>query len=607
MADKDRYPNIAEYAFIGDGNSTALVSRAGSIDWCCIKRIDAGSVFGRILDHEQGGYCSITPQGEVQSVARQYVQGTLVLETTFEADSGEARLTDFYVLHENADKYVHRHLIRIVEGVTGIVELDIEIEPRFDYGSIKPWIRQEGVNVYSAIGGDDGLLISCDADISPTDDHGLQGTVSLHAGERVRLSTLSVPPEKLDGDRPEAPEDTALDQALEDTIDRWRKWSSAMRYDGPYAPGVLRSAVVIQALMNDVTGAVAAAPTTSLPETPGGSMNWDYRYAWIRDSFFSVRALADIGFEADADRFRRFIERSAAGSADGLQLMYGVGGERRLTEETLDYLEGYRGAKPVRVGNAAAGQLQLDMYGELLELSWRWHQRGNSPNDDYWRFLSGLVDAAAELWDEPDAGIWELRGDPQHYVHSKVMCWVTLDRGIRLAQESLRKAPERRWKKVREEIRESVESNGYDEDRGIFTQYYGSEELDAALLLLPRVDFLDYRDERMIRTTDAVWKDLDDNGLLKRCRTDGPEEGAFLACSFWLAECLSRQGRVEDAQQVFDRTLATANDLDLFSEEYDTSNGELLGNFPQGLTHLSHISAAVALADHQQYASGRSR
>ncbi|MDP8940559.1 MAG: glycoside hydrolase family 15 protein [Actinomycetota bacterium] len=607
MADKARYPDIAEYAFIADSYSTALVSRAGSIDWCCIQRIDSGSCFGRLLDHEQGGYCSVAPRSDLQSVAREYIQGTLVLETTFEAEGGEAKLIDFYGLPEKPGKNLHRHLIRIIEGMTGHVEFDIEIEPRFDYGSIKPWIRQEGVDVYSAIGGNDGLLISCDAEISPAGDHGLKGVASVHAGERVRLSILSVPPEMLDDDRPSAPEDSELDQALEDTVERWRKWSSTMRYEGPYAPGVLRSAIVIKALMNGVTGAVAAAPTTSLPEVPGGSMNWDYRYSWIRDSFFSVRSLTDIGFDAAADQFRRFIERSAAGSAEKLQLMYGVGGERRLTEETLDYLEGYRGARPVRVGNAAVEQLQLDMYGELLELTWRWHQRGYSPDDDYWRFLLGLVDTAAERWCEPDKGLWELRGDPQHYVHSKVMCRVTLDRGIRIAQESLRKAPERRWKKVRDEIKESVESNGYDEDRGIFTQYYGSETLDAALLLLPRVDFLDYRDERMIRTTDAVWEDLNDDDLLKRYRSDDVQEGAFLACSFWLAECLSRQGRVEDAQSIFDRTLATGNDLNLFSEEYDTSTGELLGNFPQGLTHLSHISAAVALADHQQNASPKSR
>ncbi len=596
MPEKSRYPPIADYALIADGNSTALVSRAGSIDWCCIQRLDAGSCFGRLLDWERGGFCSIAPKGETRSSSRRYLEGTLVLETTFEAEGGEARLIDCYALPADPEGYPYRQILRVVEGVTGHVELELEIAPRFDYGSIEPWLRQEGVRVYSAIGGNDGLLISCDAEISPSDKHTLKATITVHAGDRSRLSILSVPPEKLDYDRSEAPDAAEIDSRLDDTVERWRAWSSDMRFDGPYEPGVLRSAIVIKALMNDHTGAVAAAPTTSLPENPGGSMNWDYRYSWIRDSFFSVRSLAEVGFDAAADHFRRFIERSAAGSAKSLQLMYGVGGERRLTEETLDYLEGYRGATPVRVGNAAAGQLQLDMYGELLELSWRWHRRGNSPDDDYWRFLLELVDAAAERWSEPDQGLWELRDDPKHFVHSNVMCWATLDRGLRLAGECLRKAPERRWKKVREEIREAVETEGYDPGRGVFTQAFGTKDLDAALLLLPRVDFVDHRDERMLRTVDAVREDLDDDGLLKRYRRAEAREGAFLACSFWLAECLAYQGRLEDARAVFDRTLATANDLDLFSEEYDTHKGELLGNFPQGLTYLSHISAAVAIA-----------
>ena len=268
-----------------------------------------------------------------------------------------------------------------------------------------------------------------------------------------------------------------------------------------------------------------------------------------------------------------------------------------MTEETLEYLEGYRGAKPVRVGNAASLQLQLDAYGELLELTWRWHLRGNSPDDDYWRFILRLVEMAAERWHEPDHGLWEIRGEPRHYVHSKVMCWTALDRGLRLAEEGMRKAPERRWEKTRREIREAIESEGYDEERGVFVQAFGSKELDAALLLLPKVGFVDYKDERMVRTTDAIREELDDDGLLKRFRREDQEEGAFLACSFWLAECLTHQGRIDEARKVFDRTVSTGNDLGLFSEEYDTQNAELLGNFPQGLTHLSHITAALALAE----------
>jgi len=328
-------------------------------------------------------------------------------------------------------------------------------------------------------------------------------------------------------------------------------------------------------------------------------MNWDYRYAWIRDSFFSVRSLAEVGFEDAADDFRRFIERSAAGSAESLQLMYGLGGERRLTEEKLDFLEGYRGARPVRVGNAAADQLQLDMYGELLELSWRWHRRGNSPDDDYWRFLFELVDAAAERWSEPDKGIWEMRGPPRHFVHSKVMCWATLDKGLRLAEECLRKAPERRWKQARDEIRRSIERRGYDRDRGVFVQAYDSSDLDAAVLRLPSVDFIAYDDERMVRTTDAVREELDFDGLLRRYTVDdgnGGEEGAFVACAFWLVECLARQGRDDEARAAYDRAIATANELGLMAEEYDPESHEMLGNFPQALSHLSHLEATLALA-----------
>jgi GH15 family glucan-1,4-alpha-glucosidase len=599
VADRELYPAIADYALISDSNAAALVSRAGSIDWCCIQRLDAGSCFGRLLDWEKGGFCSISPKGGVRSSSRRYLEDTLVLETTFEAEGGGARLIDCFALSADP-RQPYRQVLRVVEGVSGYVELEMQIAPRFDYGAVAPWLRQEGVGVYSAIGGNDGLLISGDAGLSPSDKHTLSATIGVHPGDRVRLSILSVPPERLDYDPPEALDADEMDSRVDGTVDRWKEWASDLRFEGPYKAGVLRSALVTKALMNDLTGAVAAAPTTSLPEVPGGEMNWDYRCAWIRDSYFSVRSLAEVGFEEAADDFRRFIERSAAGSAESLQLMYGLGGERRLTEEKLDFLEGYRGAKPVRVGNAAAGQLQLDMYGELLELSWRWHRRGNSPDDDYWRFLLELVDAAAERWSEPDKGIWEIRGAPRHFVHSKVMCWAALDKGLRLAEECMRKAPERRWRRVRGEIQRGVENQGYDEDRGVFVQCFGGSDLDAALLLLPRVGFVDYGDERMVRTTDAIREDLDDDGLLKRYRNEDTQEGAFLACSFWLAECLAHQGRTEEAGAVFDRTLTTANDLDLFSEEYDTETGEMLGNFPQGLTHLSHISAAVALARYQR-------
>jgi GH15 family glucan-1,4-alpha-glucosidase len=601
------YPPIHEYALIGDCHSAALVSRSGSIDWCCVPRFDSGSCFGRILDWEHGGFCSIFPDDGAHTSFRQYLGDTLVLATTFTADSGEAILYDCCTMTAGGKLDPHRQLLRVVEGVRGHVTFHLHIAARFDYGALQPWIRHEGIRLYSAIGGNDALVIQSDADLALVDRHDLHATFSVRAGERIRTSMVYNDPASLDRDPPQPIPAKELDARFDETIKWWQRWSAQAHFDGPDSPSVIRSAITLKALTNAPTGAITAAPTTSLPESPGGSRNWDYRYSWIRDSSFSVRSLADIGFASEADGFRRFIQRAAAGSADTLQIMYGVGGERRLTEVTLDALDGYRGAKPVRVGNAASDQLQLDAYGELVDLTWHWHTRGSSPDDDYWRFVLDLVDTAAERWNERDHGLWESRGEPQHFVHSKVMCWAALDRGIRLAEECLRQAPLRRWKSVRKAIRAAIERDGYDKKRGIFVQAFGSTALDSALLLLPTVDFVAWDDPRMIRTTDAIRANLDDNGMLLRYRVaeahDGlhGKEGTFLACTFWLVECLARQGRSDDAREVFDRVASTSNDLGLYAEEFDTRNHEMLGNFPQGLTHLSHIAAAVALAQSRQY------
>jgi GH15 family glucan-1,4-alpha-glucosidase len=601
------YPPISDYALIGDCHAAALVSRAGSIDWCCLPRFDDGSCFGRILDWEKGGYCSISPNGDDFTTFRRYIEGTLVLETTLRTGGGEARLLDCFAMREGGKLEPYLQLLRVVEGVRGRVDLRLHIAPRFDYGALKPWLRHEGVRLFSAIGGDDALVIYSDAELELQGRHDLTARFSVRAGERVRTAITYHDPAQLDRNRPSAHEDHELDRRLDATLDWWRGWSAQAQLDGPDGPGAVRSAITLKALTNAPTGAIIAAPTTSLPERPGGSRNWDYRFSWIRDSALSVRSLADIGCANEADAFRRFIQRSAAGAADSLQIMYGPGGERILPEVELTHLEGYRGARPVRVGNGAAKQLQLDAYGELLDLSWRWYQRGHSIDDDYWRFLVDLVDTATERWKEPDRGIWEIRGEPQHFVHSKVLCWAAVDRGLRLAEGSLRQAPTRRWKAARKEIRAAIEGEGYDKERGIFVQAFGSQALDAGLLLLPSVDFVEYDDPRMIRTADAIWHELQQDGLLLRYRVDqtddglAGEEGVFLACSFWLAECLARQGRIEEARAVFDQATATSNDLGLFAEEWDQHACEMLGNFPQGLTHLSHIAAAVALAARQGY------
>jgi GH15 family glucan-1,4-alpha-glucosidase len=502
-------------------------------------------------------------------------------------------------MREGGARDPHAQLLRVLEGLHGRVDFDVEVCPRFDYGEVRPWVRQHGGHLYSATGGNDALVFSGDPNLVPRGNHDLAARITLHGGDRVRLSIQYVSPELLDDSPPKPSAPRELDRRLKETVGWWRRWSSRVTLEGPDRAPATRSAIVLKALSNAPTGAIVAAPTTSLPETPGGVRNWDYRYSWVRDSVFAARSLAELGRETEAEGFRRFIERSAAGSAQDLLVLYGVGGERRHPEVELTGLEGYRRARPVRVGNSASRQTQLDMYGHILELAWRWHQRGHSPSDDYWPFLVELVDAAADRWMEPDRGIWEVRGRSQHFVHSKVMCWAAVDRGIRLAKESGRPAPVRRWTAARARIRRAVETRGFDSRRGVFVRAFGRRAMDASLLLLPSVGFVDYRDERMLRTVEASRKELDRDGLLVRYRApDGlpGQEGAFLACSFWLAECLARQGRCDEARAVFDRAASTANDVGLFAEEFDTGSNAMLGNFPQGLTHLSHIAAAVALA-----------
>ena len=599
------YPPIADYALIGDCHAAALVSRTGSIDWCCMPRIDAGSCFGRLLDAEKGGHLVVEPATEhARPPHREYVEDTLVLETTFRSPGGEARLIDFFTLRDDdSSPRRWRELVRIVEGTRGSFDLRVRIAPRFDYGAIDPWMRHHGFGLWSAIGGDEALSVWSDSALEAAGRHALEVETTVRPGERFRLSVTSVDPAEIqdaEPPHPGGPDD--VDDRLEQTIERWREWSARLELSGPDAPGAKRSALVLKALTYAPTGAIAAAATTSLPEGRGctGERNWDYRYSWIRDSALAVRSLARLGCESEAEAFRRFAERSAAGNAKDLQVVYGLAGEHRIGEQTLEYLHGYRDASPVRVGNQAVDELQLDAYGQLLDQSWEWYQRGHEPDDDYWRFLLDLVDAAVERWEEPDRGIWEWPGEPRHFVHSKAFCWTAVDRGLRLAEHCLRKAPERRWRKARDEIREAIEDRGYDPDRGVFLQAFGRDDLDAALLRLPMLQFCAYDDERMIRTTDAIRHDLDLGGLLRRYMSDdglGVEEGVFLPCTFWLASVLAGQRRTDEARATFDRAIATANGLGLFSEEYDPEAPEMLGNFPQALTHLSHLEAALALAE----------
>ena len=597
----DAYPPIGDYGLIGDSHSAALISREGSIDWCCLPRFDSGSAFGRLLDWDHGGYAQVAPRGSGWEATRDYLEDTLVLETTFKARGGEARLLDSFLATAAPDRSRGPSVLRVIEGQRGTVELEIRVAPRFDYGQVTPWVQKHGKRVHSAIGGNDALLVWCEEELTEDPKHELVGRVRVTAGDRLRLLLRYLPPEQVDNDAVREADPKSLDGQLEETISSWRQWASKISLEGVDEAGARRSALMLKALTYAPTGAIVAAPTTSLPEDIGGQRNWDYRYAWVRDSSFSSRAFAELGCDEEADAFRAFIMRSAAGHADELQVVYGVGGERRVRCESLSDLEGYRGSTPVEVGNDAAGQRQLDAYGELVNLTWRWHRRGHSPSDDDWRFLVSLIDHAAENWSKPDQGIWEWPGDPDHFVHSKALCWAALDRGIRLADESMRRAPTRRWKETRDKIRRAIERRGYDRKRGVFVQAFDRSNVDAALLLLPRVEFVDWDDERMLRTIAAIREELDaGDGLLYRYRRkDGlkGQEGAFLCCSFWLVECLARSGDLPGAREEFDKAVACANDLGLMSEEVDPSSKELLGNFPQALTHLSHIDAAVALAE----------
>jgi GH15 family glucan-1,4-alpha-glucosidase len=593
-----KHPPIESYALLADCHGAALVSDESSIDWCCMPRFDTGAVFARLLD-ESAGACEVEVlDGEIGG--RGYLEDTLVLETTLRGPAGEARLLDLMPFDDPLEPArEHRSLLRVVEGVRGGVTVRFRLTPRFDYGEVTPWLRHHGRGVFSAIGGDDGLLCALDGGLEPDGDGGLVGEVTVRAGERARLLLAYRRPEELDRGEHSPPDPTALDAALEQTIERWRDWSRSGRVDDA---GVRRSAIVLKALTYAPTGAMVAAATTSLPETLEGSgehRTWDYRYAWIRDAVLATHCLTELGHDDEANAFRRFVERAAAGTAADLRVFYGVGGERRLSELTLGHLRGYRGAGPVRAGNAAAPQRQLDAYGHLLQQSWNWTELGHPPDDDYWRFLVALVDAAADGWSEPDCGLWEWRGDPRHFVHSKVLCWVALDRGLALAERSLRRAPTRRWKAAREEIREAVMSRGFDERRGTFVQAFGEDALDAAALRLPVYGFIDYDDERMVSTVAAIRDGLEQDGLLRRYDADDgmPREGAFLPCTFWLAQCLAQQGELKEARAVYDRVLQTASDLGLFSEEADPRRGIALGNFPQAFTHLAHVEAALTLAN----------
>ena len=592
------YPPIADYAFISNCHCTALISRAGSVDWCCMPRVDSDSCYGRLLDWERGGYCAIAPGDAGFTATRRYLPGTMILETHFRTETGECRLTDFFAMDRQASQQAHYDHVRIVEGLSGEVAMRADVCPRFDYGEIIPKMRQLAAQTFSAIGSNVGLVLCSDMDLEVVEHRDLRASFSVRPGQRLRLLSHFEAPERIEQQPLLSDLAAVTEDSFKRTQDWWRQWSQRMRTPDEFDAQTRRSAILLKALTYEGTGAIVAAPTTSLPEWIGEERNWDYRFSWVRDSVFAVRALYELGYEDEAERFLQFIQRSSTGSASQLQIMYGVDGKRRLTEVELPWLEGYRQSKPVCIGNFAAKQNQRDIYGEILELAEVWDASGHAIDAHYWDFLADVIDMACQRWQDEDYGIWEFRGGPHHYVHSKALCWGALAHGIALATKHHFPAPLAHWQDTRDQIRAVIERDGYDEKRGVFVQAFENRNLDAALLLLPRIGFIAYDDPRMIRTTQAICHTLDHGGLL--ARYDSPDglpgrEGVFLPCTFWLVSCLAHQGCHDQAWRYYRRALDCANDIDLFSEEFDTASGQMLGNFPQGLTHVSQIMARLAL------------
>ena len=598
MVTPARYAPISDYALIGDCHGVALVRRNGSIDWACLPRFDSGGVFCKLLDADKGGSFDLAPSEEF-TTERRYLPETNVLETTFTTESGSARIIDCFAMRKGGSRRPLRQLLRRVEGIRGRVLFDVNIQPRFDYASLHPWLRAHSKRVFSAVGGDDAIVIGagCKLEID-ADDVALRGQVEVERGDRVRFAVTAANPHELDT---RAVSSSTFDARLDSTRSWWKKWARRSRSAGVTDPAVIRSTLVLKLLTCGPTGAIIAAPTTSLPEAIGGDRNWDYRFTWIRDATMTLAALLATGHPEVATGFKTFIETATAGRPDELQIMYGCYGERRLPELEIQGLEGYRGSRPVRVGNGAATQTQLDVYGELLSAAHLWREAGSSTTTDGWKFLHGLVDIASERWREPDHGLWEMRGEPQHFVYSKVMCWVALSRGIELAEAEGHACDLPRWTAARDEIRESVETLGIDTERGCFVQAYGSKELDASLLRLPMLGFVEAKDPRMRATVEAIQSDLSVGPLIRRYRTDrsddgvGGAEGTFLMAAFWMVDVLAMSGRFDEADALYAELVALANDVGLYSEQYDPESRQQLGNFPQAFTHIAQINAAEQL------------
>jgi alpha,alpha-trehalase len=553
-------------------------------------------VFARILDWGKGGFFRIAPRDDYTST-RRYLPDTNVLETTFETAGGTLLLTDFVPVKRDMGHPDH-HLLRIVRCTAGEVAVKAKFEPRFDYGLTEPRLEQVDDDLAVVYGGADALVLQSELPIGTAEVSACTAARTLQAGEEAFVAlTYSLPHELA----PERLTMEAVAGKLRSTEGFWRQWAGRCTYKGRYRDAVVRSALVLKALTNGPTGAIVAAATTSLPEEVGGERNWDYRFTWLRDSALTLNALFALGYEDEANDYMAWLKRTTAGRAKDLQIMYGVGGERLLPEVELDHLEGYRGSRPVRIGNGAYRQFQLDVFGELLDTVWVYREHGGEIDDVFWDFLGRVAGAVIDRWSKPDQGIWEIRGEPKHFTYSKVMAWVALDRVVRLAELDGREGALDEWRRVRDEIRELVEREGVDPETGAFTQSFADGgKLDASNLMIPIVGFVAHDDPSARATFERIVEELSADGFVYRYLTDGVDglsgdEATFAICSFWLVECLARAGETARARELFERLLGFCNDVGLLAEELDPHSGELIGNFPQAFSHVGLIQAAIAL------------
>lgn len=589
---------IEDYALIGDCQTAALVGRDGSIDWLCYPRFDSPACFAALLGTPEHGRWKIAPVGPVRRCSRSYRGETLILDTTFNTDEGTVTLTDCMPIRTGQPD-----LVRLVRGVRGCVRLRAELTVRFDYGSITPWIRPEPGGIY-AIGGPDTIHVRSSF---PLTIEGWTAVAEFEVGSGEEVWwVMNWHPSHLP---PPPPIDASA--AVQAAVEWWQAWASKCVFRGPWRDAVVRSLITLKALTYTPTGGIVAAPTTSLPEHLGGTRNWDYRYCWLRDATFTLAALIQSGYTEEAAAWREWLLRAVAGKGSELNIMYGLAGERRLPELELPWLPGYENSRPVRIGNGAYRQFQLDVFGEVMDCLHLSRHYGLEKPSGGWRIEQELLSQLEQVWQLPDEGIWEVRGPQRHFTHSKVMAWVAFDRAIKDVERFGLSGPVERWKHLREQLHAEICDRGFNPRRNAFTQFYGSDEVDAALLVMPAVGFLPVHDPRIVGTVAAIETDLLREGFVERYRTssqvDGlPQgEGAFLLCTFWLADTYALMGRITDARRLFERLLAIRNDVGLLAEEYDPIAGRQLGNFPQAFSHLGLVNTARNLSQREKPAEVR--